>query len=891
MDGDLIYEKVTATDRRRYVATFCVASALTFVSLGVVLATLGRLQLSRIVEYLPSPVTAGMLASIGVSLAKSGARVAAFGGWRVDPGLGIALFGLATSCAVISRLLKRHPCFPTFLAQPVVVAIATIGARQAATILGLEKCDQQRLGLLFHWDDQMLKTARGWFAWTDIGTVGTTHETAEAAKKDINVEPIFSHFIWHVLFASDSNSTTVYHSWRRFAKVRLWRRGIKRLLTHIDWGVVFECRGVALCAVVVMTMKIAMKTGSLAALFPIADVAVDDELQRLGVAGNVVPACAALAAGQAYSFSSLRIAQQFGASDRGAGVMMAIFSLATWLTGFGVLSVVPRFVYGALLMDLGYDYLETYLVAPFAKSFKQRKNEIKAAKTPPATTKPQTSPRLQRHNHESTTTPEHHHLSFNNYDHHHEKTSKPKASYPTRSAPDLATIIIIVFVALISSLLEAVSVGLILCLFFTATRLAAVSVIATNETAATARSTIERSARQNAALDESGDSIAVIAVRGLLFFGSASELLDVIRRLPLKTQHLVLDVARCVQTYDATAVAAFDQIIEIGKHRGFDVAIAPDPPALVDRLAEKCLFFMDPDDALEHAEDALLTTLLPPTPLVSRRGARKAYRPRRKRTPSKSSLEEEEENSPPPPPPMLPVIGQTPPMTVPSVGRLLRSWLAAAADDGGSTAFVDDVVASALLDTGSLRAFGCSASQVIYRRGQSVDAPAFTLICAGRFRLTTSGDRCVRKLTPGHAVSVGAFYFYQRKRRRRSEASSTDYDDDDDYDDSRSGGSDCASSPTSLSTTRRPSAKYLIVPGPSLPVRRTHTLTSTVAHSIILEVPYDAVAKLEIDEPAAALEFHKLMARTLATKNRNSLLARLSIATDDAPVHHPFHLH
>ena len=850
-DGDDVYSKVSAYDRRRYVATYCAASALMFATLGVVLAATGKLKLSRVVEYLPTPVTAGMLASIRVSLVKSGIRVGAFGGWRVNKVLGLSWFFSALSCAIISRLLKKYPqTYPTFLAQPTVVILATFLARIIATSLDLSRSDQERLGLLFDWDPQMLKTARGWFAWTDLGTVAYTSEKAGAERKSINVEPLLSHFIWHILLrqgdsdAVDSPAAEEhhYHSWARFLKVRFWRRGVKRFLRNVDWAVVFECRSIVTCAVIVMAMKIAMKTGSFAALFPISDIKVDEELQRLGLGGNLMPA-AFLSCGQAYSFSSLRIAQQFGASETGAGVTLAILSFFAWLAGFGVLGVVPRFVYGALLMDLGYDYLETYLVTPFSKTFYGTSRAIHPSKKElKFTNEPRFESLQQHHNQED---------DYYSQEGIIEKQQQNVSSSRGRSVADIATILAIVFVALVWSLLEAVSVGVILCLFFTATRLAAVSVIASNETVATARSTIERSARQNSVLDKEGDSVAVIGVRGLLFFGSATELLDVIRRLPPQTKHLVLDVGQCVQTYDATAVAAFDQIIEIGKHRGFTVSIAPEPPALVDRLAGKrCLFFQDPDDAIEHAEDALLTTLLPPTPLVARST-------RKKTTCVVPIFPQKDQRrfdlSPPPPPP--PLLSPSPGpffAALPSVDRLLRSWLKAAADDGiGNT--IDDLVASALLTTKALRAFHCHAQEHIYHRGQRVTNPAFVLICAGRFRLLAQGDRCVRKLTPGHAIGVGAYYFHHFRR-----------DDD-------SGGEDILSPPV-------------------LAPIRSHTLQSSVAHGIILEVPYSAIARVEQDNLIAALEFHKLMARTLSIKNRNSLLSRRGLTnnTDDTPVlHHP----
>ena len=53
---------------------------------------------------------------------------------------------------------------------------------------------------------------------------------------------------------------------------------------------------------------------------------------------------------------------------------------------------------------------------------------------------------------------------------------------------------------------------------------------------------------------------------------------------------------------------------------------------------------------------------------------------------------------------------------------------------------------------------------------------------------------------------------------------------------------------------------------------RTNTLRAATA-ATILRLPYEAVDALEAAAPAAALLFHRLMARTLSGKNRSSKLA------------------
>mmetsp|Transcript_23921 Transcript_23921/g.31134 ORF Transcript_23921/g.31134 Transcript_23921/m.31134 type:complete len:1021 (+) Transcript_23921:52-3114(+) len=794
-EGPQVYDLVTVHERRQFVATFAVATALTFAWCGITLALVGQLKLSRIVEYLPWPVTSGMLASIGVSLFKSGAKVAYSGGYRVSTALGVSWFCLCLLVAYSSRQLKACKRIPTFLALPIVIFGYTLISRQVALAFGLQVDRQEALGLLFHWDEKMLASAKGWCAWTDISVV----DSSNTNREQMLTQPVASYLL-HALFSQDKIS------WKYFFKVRFWRRGLKYLLKNVNWRGVAACRGVALATVVIAALKLSMKAGSLAALFPMAEVNVNSELRQLGIAGNIFPACIGLAHGQAFSFSSLKIAQQFGATDKGAGLVAVALCIVSWILGFGSLKSVPRYVYGALLLDLGYDYIETYLLRP-----------------------------LQR-------------------------------GHNVVSSGEKCTVLAIVTLAAAASLLEAVAMGFVLCLFVTATRLASISIISAASTGVAARSTIERSARQSLALDDSGDTIVVLVLRGLLFFGSASELLDHIRCLHYGTKFLVLDLSRCVYTFDATAVAALEQIAEIGNHRGFSVLLAPDLPHLVHHL-KNIKFFQDPDDALEYAEDAALASFLSPpintTPLDQHQISRKRG------------------------------ISPTP-------QTLLQTWLQAAADDGldpndNTTA----EIAAALAPLCNLSLTHFHAGEVVYECDHLVTHPAFNLVCAGRFRLLDSRGRCVRKVSIGHAVSVGAYYYDLRGVTTPTAATHMNLNSA-----MSEQKAQCTDESTTDTTTESDEDQFttdnlfldpLYDAATNLAACHSHTLQATMSPSTILKIPYTAVTALERANPAAAVGFHKIMARCLAIKNKNSLLAvRAASPHGDATVfdflaHHTDH--
>ena len=91
---------------------------------------------------------------------------------------------------------------------------------------------------------------------------------------------------------------------------------------------------------------------------------------------------------------------------------------------------------------------------------------------------------------------------------------------------DVLAVFAVVAAAIAASLLEAVAVGVVLCLAGTASRLARESVVAATLSGVDARSAVERSSRAQRRLDALGGAIYVLRLRGHVFFGSAPEVLS-----------------------------------------------------------------------------------------------------------------------------------------------------------------------------------------------------------------------------------------------------------------------------------------------------------------------------------------------------------------------------
>ena len=298
---------------------------------------------------------------------------------------------------------------------------------------------------------------------------------------------------------------------RRSSTSRTVLGGVATFATHAQWQVVFQCRGVILAAVTLGAIKIGLKTGAFPALFPNEAICADAEVAMVGFS-NV---CLGLLGvqGVAYSFSSLKFAEQVGASRRGVGLCLPLLCLLCWALGYAFLRHVPRFACGALLLDLGWDYVDTYLVGQISRGV-------------------------------------------------------------VWTDVDVLAVFAVVATAIAASLLEAVAVGVVLCLAGTASRLARESVVAATLSGVDARSAVERSSRAQRRLDALGDAIRVLRLRGHVFFGSAPEVLaaatqrldDPVAR-PL--EHLVVDLEDCqTRALDLTAVETFQRLASLGDALG-----------------------------------------------------------------------------------------------------------------------------------------------------------------------------------------------------------------------------------------------------------------------------------------------------------------------------------
>jgi len=164
-------------------------------------------------------------------------------------------------------------------------------------------------------------------------------------------------------------------------------------------------------------------------------------------------------------------------------------------------------------------------------------------------------------------------------------------------------------------LIDGLVIGLVLAAVLFAVNYGRVELVREVTFGTTYRSNVDRPAGEWSALAGLADRIQILLLRGFVFFGTASGLLERIRKRVESgpVDELVIDLRR-VTGVDASAALAFDKIRRLAQASDFELVLAGASELVVDQLARGGVvagapalrFEPDLDRALQRCEDALL---------------------------------------------------------------------------------------------------------------------------------------------------------------------------------------------------------------------------------------------------------------------------------------------
>jgi sulfate permease, SulP family len=251
------------------------------------------------------------------------------------------------------------------------------------------------------------------------------------------------------------------------------------------------------------------------------DLDVDRELQVMGI-GNLMAGAAGGLAGF-HNLSSILMARKMGAVGRLVGIVSALVAVLTLVLGIQILTYVPRFLLGGLLLFVGTDLLVEWIYRGWFRM----------------------------------------------------------------THVDFATVVIILIVVGAWGLLQALLVGVVLGILGFVITYSRTGAIKYELSGATYSSNVDRSFRQRRLLAEHGESIYILGLQGFLFFGTTSGVLDHIRhRLDqrgVSVRFVVLD-CRLVSGVDASIPLTFAKLRTLAEKRGLLIVLTGLTPPVYSAL-------------------------------------------------------------------------------------------------------------------------------------------------------------------------------------------------------------------------------------------------------------------------------------------------------------------
>jgi len=252
-----------------------------------------------------------------------------------------------------------------------------------------------------------------------------------------------------------------------------------------------------------------------------------------------------------HALSLSALAQQMDVDGRAAGLVAALVPLATVIFGVTIVGLIPRMIVGGALVFLGLSFLVAWIVDV--------------------------------------------------------RRSLPLGEY-------LIVLAIVVTIAT-KGLLPGLVVGLLLAVVLFAINYGRIDLVREIAFGITHRSNVDRPPGERAALEALADRVQILRLSGFVFFGTASGLLERIRKRvetgPIR--FLVVDLER-VTGVDSSGVLSFRKVAQLAAASGFELVFAAAPDRVQTQLGRGGVgetdggvrFEPDLDRGLQLCEDELL---------------------------------------------------------------------------------------------------------------------------------------------------------------------------------------------------------------------------------------------------------------------------------------------
>ena len=323
-------------------------------------------------------------------------------------------------------------------------------------------------------------------------------------------------------------------------------------VAEFRWGLFLEYMPVIATMMVLNAISLLFNYSGLENIVQ-QDIDFDKELRITGF-NNVLAGLAGTPAGY-MTLSETSMSYNLGARTRIPSIVVAVLCILTLVFGAQALSIFPKVILGGLLLNLGLEFLEEWLVITWKKL----------------------------------------HIS------------------------DYLVIVLILIVIGMFGFLEGIFIGLVLSIILFVINYSKVEVVKHELTGKTFKSNVERSESLKEIIEQRGDQIFILTLQGFIFFGTAHHLVQrVITRIdsdeenPL--QYLLFDF-RQVTGLDSSTINSFNKLNFLASKNGFYVLFCGLNKEMKAQLKNEGLIsdgsgfmqsFVDIDHGLEWSEERII---------------------------------------------------------------------------------------------------------------------------------------------------------------------------------------------------------------------------------------------------------------------------------------------
>jgi SulP family sulfate permease len=336
-------------------------------------------------------------------------------------------------------------------------------------------------------------------------------------------------------------------------KGSLWRSLTVPDFSSIKWTLLGTQFGSILTIVLLSTISFLLETSALE-LVANRDLDINKDLQTTGITNLIASVFGAPASYLIISDTAL--ATQMGARSRFAGIFLGLFIAVIFFLGGQILSYVPKFVAGGMILFIGLSLLAEWLIDA-RKSF------------PPI---------------------------------------------------DYLIVISILLVVEFIGFLEGVGAGIFASVIIFVIRYSSINLVKNAGDGNRFRSSKDRPIPDQRLLDHYAHQSLILQLQGFIFFGTANSLYETIRsyvdssETPLRFVMLDLDLVRGI---DSSAVKSFEKIMQLLNKNDIYLFLANLADRTQNQLHaggfssdshERLSFFSDLDKSMEYCEDKIVET-------------------------------------------------------------------------------------------------------------------------------------------------------------------------------------------------------------------------------------------------------------------------------------------